>query len=140
MFDKSRRAFLAPLLARSARNEIGSADLASYGRSVRDKENRSMAATPIDADYLIIGGGAMGLAFSDAVLDRTGASLAIVDRLDRPGGHLNHAYPFVRLHQPSAFFGVNSRPLGSDHVDRVGRRSEEHTSELQSPCNLVCRL
>src|SRR5256885_12844456 len=25
-------------------------------------------------------------------------------------------------------------------VDRPGRRSEEHTSELQSPCNLVCRL
>src|SRR2546426_5606713 len=25
------------------------------------------------------------------------------------------------------------------HNDRVGR-SEEHTSELQSPCNLVCRL
>src|SRR3989454_12293492 len=24
--------------------------------------------------------------------------------------------------------------------DGVGRRSEEHTSELQSPCNLVCRL
>src|SRR5688500_19112331 len=23
---------------------------------------------------------------------------------------------------------------------RPGRRSEEHTSELQSPCNLVCRL
>src|SRR5256885_11197229 len=23
---------------------------------------------------------------------------------------------------------------------RVGQRSEEHTSELQSPCNLVCRL
>src|SRR2546426_12668663 len=25
-------------------------------------------------------------------------------------------------------------------VGRVIRRSEEHTSELQSPCNLVCRL
>src|SRR5256885_6978566 len=24
--------------------------------------------------------------------------------------------------------------------DRAGLRSEEHTSELQSPCNLVCRL
>src|SRR5688500_19911567 len=24
--------------------------------------------------------------------------------------------------------------------ERVGGRSEEHTSELQSPCNLVCRL
>src|SRR5688500_19441805 len=23
---------------------------------------------------------------------------------------------------------------------RIERRSEEHTSELQSPCNLVCRL
>src|SRR5256885_14564016 len=23
---------------------------------------------------------------------------------------------------------------------RIDRRSEEHTSELQSPCNLVCRL
>src|SRR5256885_12024176 len=26
------------------------------------------------------------------------------------------------------------------HADRVALRSEEHTSELQSPCNLVCRL
>src|SRR2546426_6912247 len=25
-------------------------------------------------------------------------------------------------------------------VERFGYRSEEHTSELQSPCNLVCRL
>src|SRR2546426_5577590 len=27
-----------------------------------------------------------------------------------------------------------------EHVDRRFHRSEEHTSELQSPCNLVCRL
>src|SRR5256885_8027950 len=26
------------------------------------------------------------------------------------------------------------------HRDREDDRSEEHTSELQSPCNLVCRL
>src|SRR2546426_7625825 len=26
------------------------------------------------------------------------------------------------------------------HRDRDDGRSEEHTSELQSPCNLVCRL
>src|ERR1022692_1328786 len=25
-------------------------------------------------------------------------------------------------------------------TSKCGRRSEEHTSELQSPCNLVCRL
>src|SRR5256885_13038085 len=34
---------------------------------------------------------------------------------------------------PSAPSGLSFRPP-------VGRRSEEHTSELQSPCNLVCRL
>src|SRR2546426_5514393 len=29
---------------------------------------------------------------------------------------------------------------GVPYFDRIGSRSEEHTSELQSPCNLVCRL
>src|SRR5256885_44209 len=29
---------------------------------------------------------------------------------------------------------------GDGDVDLPGDRSEEHTSELQSPCNLVCRL
>src|SRR5688500_19973263 len=29
--------------------------------------------------------------------------------------------------------------LGSD-LETAANRSEEHTSELQSPCNLVCRL
>src|SRR5256885_12558077 len=33
---------------------------------------------------------------------------------------------------------VPAERLRSDH--HRGRRSEEHTSELQSPCNLVCRL
>src|SRR2546426_6982625 len=28
----------------------------------------------------------------------------------------------------------------SDQNSTAGTRSEEHTSELQSPCNLVCRL
>ena len=32
----------------------------------------------------------------------------------------NDAYPFVRLHQPSAFYGVNSRILGSDSIDSSG--------------------
>src|SRR3989454_9479721 len=33
-----------------------------------------------------------------------------------------------------------SVPRRSDRLLVVGSRSEEHTSELQSPCNLVCRL
>src|SRR5256885_6228231 len=31
-------------------------------------------------------------------------------------------------------------PCGKTARTRCGLRSEEHTSELQSPCNLVCRL
>src|SRR5256885_13449618 len=34
---------------------------------------------------------------------------------------------------PAAAVGVNAASFGVS-------RSEEHTSELQSPCNLVCRL
>src|ERR1039457_7557859 len=31
-------------------------------------------------------------------------------------------------------------PLSNRRPSKPGYRSEEHTSELQSPCNLVCRL
>ena len=74
----------------------------------------------IEADYLVVGAGAMGLAFADVVLNETDATLAIVDRYGSPGGHWTRAYPYVRLHQPSAFYGVNSRPLGSGAQDTRG--------------------
>src|SRR2546426_5955498 len=41
---------------------------------------------------------------------------------------------------------VDQKPEGERRIARgrllglLDRRSEEHTSELQSPCNLVCRL
>ena len=74
----------------------------------------------LEVDYLIRGAGAAGMAFADSLLTETKATMAIVDRHHRPGGHWNDAYPFVRLHQPSAFYGVNSRPLGSGAKDEVG--------------------
>ncbi|OAA62271.1 NAD(P)-binding domain protein [Cordyceps fumosorosea ARSEF 2679] len=74
----------------------------------------------VDVDYLIVGAGAMGLAFADTMLSDSKATMAIVDRYHAPGGHWTVAYPFVRLHQPSAFYGVNSKPLGSDQVDEQG--------------------
>ncbi|HMA06876.1 MAG TPA: NAD(P)-binding protein [Ramlibacter sp.] len=74
----------------------------------------------IEVDYLIVGAGACGLAFADSLVTESKATMAIVDRQARPGGHWNHAYPFVRLHQPSAFYGVNSRPLGSQVKDACG--------------------
>jgi NAD(P)-binding Rossmann-like domain len=74
----------------------------------------------IDADYLVVGAGAMGMAFIDTLVTETDARVVVVDRNHQPGGHWTTAYPFVRLHQPSAFYGVNSLRLGSDAIDRVG--------------------
>ena len=73
----------------------------------------------IEADYLVIGAGA-AMAFVDTLVSETSASVVVVDRNHRPGGHWTTAYPFVRLHQPSAYYGVNSRPLGNDSIDGTG--------------------
>ena len=73
-----------------------------------------------DVDYLVVGAGAMGMAFTDVLLTETDATVALIDRRGRPGGHWNDSYPHVRLHQPSAFYGVNSRELGSGTKDQVG--------------------
>ena len=74
----------------------------------------------IETDYLVVGAGAMGMAFTDTLVAETDARVVLVDRGHAPGGHWRAAYPFVRLHQPSAYYGVNSRALGSDTIDRVG--------------------
>ncbi len=75
---------------------------------------------PVEADYLIVGGGAMAFAFADTIISETDASIAVVDRHHQPGGHWNLAYPFVRLHQPSSGYGVESRALGDDTIDAHG--------------------
>jgi hypothetical protein len=77
--------------------------------------------TTIESDYLLVGAGAMGLAFADTLLtELPDVTITIVDRHGKPGGHWNDAYPFVTLHQPSAFYGVASLPLGSGIVDTMG--------------------
>ncbi len=57
----------------------------------------------------------MGMAFTDTLVSETDARVVVVDRNHQPGRHWTTAYPFVRLHQPSAFYGVNSLDLGSGH-------------------------
>ena len=74
----------------------------------------------LTTDYLIIGSGANGIGFADQLLTETNARMIIVDRHHLPGGHWNDAYSFVRLHQPAAFYGVGSRPLGTNRIDETG--------------------
>jgi len=74
----------------------------------------------IETDYLVVGAGATGLIFADEMITHSDAQIVIVDRRFRPGGHWNDAYPFVRLHQPSAFYGAGSRELGSRRIETDG--------------------
>ena len=71
-------------------------------------------------DYLIVGSGAVGMAFADILLTESDANIFIVDRFHKPGDHWNEAYPFVTLHQPSSFYGVSSRELSKGCIAQVG--------------------
>ena len=73
----------------------------------------------LETDYLVIGSGAMGMAFVDEMLfgsskygNNQNTEFIIIDKHAKPGGHWNDAYQFVTLHQPAAYYGVNSKILG----------------------------
>jgi hypothetical protein len=74
----------------------------------------------LDVDHLVVGAGATGMAFADALVDHSDARVALVDRRHGPGGHWLAAYPFVRLHQSSAFYGVASTLLGGRRIQENG--------------------
>lgn len=79
-----------------------------------------MSQEIFETDYLVIGSGAMGMAFVDTLLSETDCDIIIVDQHHKPGGHWNDAYPFVTLHQPSAYYGVSSKELSQGHIDQTG--------------------
>lgn len=83
-------------------------------------------ARGLEADYLVVGAGASGMAFADALTTYADARVALVDRRHGPGGHWLDAYPFVRLHQASAFYGVASTMLGSGSIQREGPEAGLH--------------
>jgi NAD(P)-binding Rossmann-like domain len=83
-------------------------------------------ATLLEADYLVVGAGAMGMAFTDALTDHADVRVVLVDRRHAPGGHWLDAYPFVRLHQASAFYGVPSTLLGGGRTQTDGPEAGLH--------------
>src|SRR5256885_4824056 len=67
-------------------------------------------------------------------------------KFDRLNADLGLFFPFgrdqrgvlgIEAFEPGCRIGQH---LALRIVERLPARSEEHTSELQSPCNLVCRL
>src|SRR5688500_20009962 len=96
-----------------------------------------------DYDYIIVGAGSAGC--------------VLANRLSANGRHrvlLLEAGPSDRsfwiqvpigygksYYNPTVNWMYQSEPIpGLDNRTNYFPRSEEHTSELQSPCNLVCRL
>src|SRR5256885_8705449 len=60
--------------------------------------------------------------------------------------YIHHAAAQPRLHRIHRRLELRGELLAAPAVvvgqqhEQLATRSEEHTSELQSPCNLVCRL
>ncbi len=79
-----------------------------------------MAQVELEADYVVVGAGAMGMAFTDALVAHADVSVVLVDRRFGVGGHWLNAYPFVRLHQSSATYGVASMLLGDNRIQESG--------------------
>jgi hypothetical protein len=95
-----------------------------------------MAMGPSDTDYLVVGAGAMGMAFTDALIDHADVHVTLVDRRHTASGHWQDAYPFVQLHQASVFYGVASTVLGSGAVQpsgpETGLQERARQSEIQA--------
>jgi len=87
----------------------------TLARCHRDRVTRT-----VDAGYLVVGAGAMGMAFIDALIDHADIRVVLVDRRHSVSGHWLEAYPFVRLHQASAFYGVASTLLGGGQLQQRG--------------------
>src|SRR2546426_10415254 len=100
------------------------------------RRDRVRARRPVEA-----GRGAVGVEARVALLSRTGRRSVVQTRGDERVPTRDHrgvfGYSLLQL------VGAG-RPPHRGETARVNVdlriRSEEHTSELQSPCNLVCRL
>ena len=78
----------------------------------------------LECDYLVVGTGVSGMAFTDVVAFHSKRTVIMVDKNAHPGGHWNQSYEFARLHQPAAFYGVAS--------ERLERSSSSSYQDLSS--------
>ena len=100
---------------------------------VQRRCHRGRVTRTLDVDYLVVGAGAMGMAFTDALIDHADVRVALVDRRHGVSGHWLEAYPFVRLHQASAFYGVPSTLLGGGQLQQRGPEAglQERASQAE---------
>src|SRR3954468_1586086 len=90
----------------------------------------------LETDYLVVGAGATGMAFTDALIDHADVHVTLVDRRHAASGHWQNAYPFVQLHQASLFYGVAATRLGNgavqDRGPETGLQERARQAEIQA--------
>lgn len=101
-------------------------------------------ALPDRVDYLVIGAGATGMAFCDTLLHHATnpVSVLMIDQHSQPGGQWMDSYDFVRLHQPSDMYGVESVKL-EQGVDKDHLGAEAHRAtrvEILDYYDNVCQM
>lgn len=111
---------LGPLLSRAIPTTVC---FLLRSRSAPSRMAASIAAPA--ADYVVVGAGATGMAFVDTLLSHSpeAVSVLLLDKRDKPGGHWNDDYDFVRLHQPARNYGVETRPLEKETTHHELRAS-----------------
>lgn len=81
----------------------------------------------LECDYLVVGAGAASLSFVDTLLtELPETKVILIDKKEGPGGHWINAYGFVRLHQPSRFYGIASAKLEGDSVPPFKHRANKN--------------
>ena len=94
----------------------------------------------LEADYVVVGAGAMGMAFTDALVGHADVRVVLVDRRYAPGGHWLDAYPFVRLHQSSSTYGVASTPLGGQVQESGPEAGMDERASAAEVCEYYARV
>ena len=111
------------------------AEVARASRETGLVPSALVAMRSLTTDYLVVGAGAMGMAFTDALIDHADVHVTLVDHRHAAGGHWQDAYPFVQLHQASQFYGVPSTLLGTGALQHsgpeAGLQERARRSEIQ---------
>ncbi len=83
-------------------------------------------AEAMRADYLVVGAGASGMAFVDALIDHADVNVSVVDRRCAVGGHWLDAYPFVACTRLRRSTGCRRPCSGAGRVQTAGPEKGLH--------------
>ena len=86
----------------------------------------------IKSDYVIVGAGAMGMAFADEIFSNSDCSISIIDKRPAPGGHWQDSYSFIVTEQSAESYGVNSQEFENTCANQEGYGHQASSKEIKA--------